>query len=397
MDDINNQVDYWNEVAWRKEFAHTVNLSLLREWLPLNSRVLDFGCGYGRVCQELVNAGYRDVVGVDSSAEMIRRGHHLYPDLALEILGPSGLSYPANSFDAILLIAVLTCVPEDQGQLTLMAALKRLLRPGGLIYISDYLLQSDQRNQLRYEQHVSEFGTYGVFRLPEGAVVRHHSRDWIESLTADFEKLDLAEVDAVTMNGHVARSLRYLGRKERIAIIDAWRVPEAREFFRNAWPMYVHELSGFDTDFYVLDEAGRWHPDIVEDWVSSVTPPRNLRVVRAEQDPGQPFQRAHIITRDARPVGFVCVGVQPFKYMPDDAEMNIAEFFLIHAARGTGTATRAFELVLRRYPGRWHLRAVHDNARAIRFWRKALSSVGVGDLEEKREDGDVVFRFGTRN
>jgi predicted acetyltransferase len=120
-------------------------------------------------------------------------------------------------------------------------------------------------------------------------------------------------------------------------------------------------------------------------------------VVRSEQDPAQPFQRAHVIMRDGRPVGFVCVGVQPFKYMPVDADIDITEFFLIHASRGTGTASRALELVLKQYSGRWHLRVIHDNTRAIRFWRKALASTGVRGLEEGRDDGDVVFRFAAGN
>lgn len=213
MTDINNQADYWNDVAWKKEFTHSVSLSLLRESLPLDSRILDFGCGYGRVCQDLVQAGYRDVVGVDSSSEMIRRGQEQYPHLTLEALGPSGLHYPASSFDAVLLIAVLTCIPEDHGQQSLMASLQSLLRPGGLLYISDYLIQSDERNQQRYQHHLSEFGCYGVFRLPEGVVVRHHTREWVESLTRDFEEVDSRELDAVTMNGNVTRALRYMGRK----------------------------------------------------------------------------------------------------------------------------------------------------------------------------------------
>ena len=181
--------------------------------------------------------------------------------------------------------------------------------------------------------------------------------------------------------------------EEQIAIVDAWRVDEARVFFRNVWPMYLHEVSGFDTDFYGLDEAGRWFPDIVEDWISIATPPQNLRSVRAEQDPAQPFQRAHVVTSGGRPVGFICVGMQPFKYMPEDVDLNIAEFFLVHASRGTGTAARALALILRRYPGQWHLRAIHDNVRAIRFWRKSLPSLGIRDLKESRDDIDVVFRF----
>jgi predicted acetyltransferase len=157
--------------------------------------------------------------------------------------------------------------------------------------------------------------------------------------------------------------------------------------------MYLHEISGFDTDFYVLDHSGRWTPNIVADWIASTTPPQNLRIPRAEEDPAQPFQRAHVITSDGRPVGFICVGTQPFKYMPVDADLNIAEFFLIHASRASGTGTRALELLFQRYVGRWQLRAIHDNARAIRFWRKALPSVGARDLAEVREDNDMVFRF----
>ncbi|MEY2931602.1 MAG: hypothetical protein RL033_2351, partial [Pseudomonadota bacterium] len=43
MSDINNQVDYWNRVAWQKEFTHSIDLPLLREKLPLDRRILDFG------------------------------------------------------------------------------------------------------------------------------------------------------------------------------------------------------------------------------------------------------------------------------------------------------------------------------------------------------------------
>ena len=57
-----------------------------------------------------------------------------------------------------------------------------------------------------------------------------------------------------------------------VSLEDAWRSPAAAAFFRNVWPMYVHEISDFDTDFYRLDALGRWQPDIVEDWIAAVTP-----------------------------------------------------------------------------------------------------------------------------
>jgi predicted acetyltransferase len=180
-----------------------------------------------------------------------------------------------------------------------------------------------------------------------------------------------------------------------VAIVEAWRDAAARAFFFNVWPMYVHELSGFDTDFYQLDESGRWQPDIAGDWVASVTPAENLRAPRAEDDPAQPFQRTHVITRAGRPVGFACVGVRPFKYMAEDVDQTIAELFLIHSARGDGTAARAVELVLREYSGQWSMLVIHDNARAAAFWRKTLPRVGAHAIEEQAEDKDLVLRFTT--
>lgn len=181
----------------------------------------------------------------------------------------------------------------------------------------------------------------------------------------------------------------------QVALIDAWRDAAARAFFFNVWPMYVHEVSGFDTDFYQLDESGRWQPNIAGDWVASVTPTANLRAPRDADDPAQPFQRTHVITRAGRPVGFACVGVQPFKYMKEDVNQTFAELFLIHAARGDGTAARAVELVLREYTGQWSMPVIHDNARAKAFWRKTLPRVGARTIEERAKDKDLVLRFTT--
>ena len=178
-----------------------------------------------------------------------------------------------------------------------------------------------------------------------------------------------------------------------VSLEDAWRSPAAAAFFRNVWPMYVHEISDFDTDFYRLNALGRWQPDIVEDWIAAVTPPANLREAVPDDDPRQPCQRAHVILCDTVPVGFVCVGARPFRYMPPEVDHSLAELFVVHAHRGTGAAAEAVRQVIARYPGRWHLRAIHDNARAIAFWRRALPEMGVDELAESREERDVVFTF----
>jgi len=213
--DLDNQNDYWNKVAWEKSFSLPVNLSLLQTHLALDSKILDYGCGYGRVSQELVTSGYSEIVGLDSSVEMIQRGRQLYPKLRFDLLDGEGaeLPYDDTFFDAVLLIAVLTCIPSDKGQQNLIAELKRVLRPGGILYTSDYTLQKDERNRQRYGEYAARFGRHGVFQLPEGAVFRHHSMEWIKLLLADFETLSILYPRVITMNGHEARAFQYLCRK----------------------------------------------------------------------------------------------------------------------------------------------------------------------------------------
>ncbi len=91
--------------------------------------------------------------------------------------------------------------------------LKRLLRPGGLLYVSDYPLQTDARNVARYEAGSSRHGTHGVWDREDGGVFRHHEMAWLHALLADLDWLACDEVETVTMGGNAARVVQILARK----------------------------------------------------------------------------------------------------------------------------------------------------------------------------------------
>jgi SAM-dependent methyltransferase len=95
--------------------------------------------------------------------------------------------------------------PLDHAQKKLLAEFKRCLRPGGLLLISDYLLQTDARNRQRYARFTNEPGGYGSFRLPEGTLLRHHRREWFPELLSGFAIEETAALDSMTMNGNPAR------------------------------------------------------------------------------------------------------------------------------------------------------------------------------------------------
>ena len=88
-----------------------------------------------------------------------------------------------------------------------------MLRHGGLLYVSDLLVNNDQRNRQRYEQYAEAYDCYGVFELPEGVVVRHHEREWIDKLTSPFQQLEYEPFKVTTMNGNISAAFQYLGRK----------------------------------------------------------------------------------------------------------------------------------------------------------------------------------------
>ena len=207
------QIAYWDGPGAVKSFAHPVDIETLRVLIGHDARVLDYGCGYGRVMEILYQNGYTSLVGVDTSSAMVKRGRALFPHLALRVLTAPSLPFPDDTVDAALLFAVLTCIPPDQAQREVVSELRRVLRPGGILYISDFPLQSDARNQGRYRDYEAKYGVYGVFETSDGGVFRHHESAWITGLLDGFEVVRTTELRVTTMDHHPADAFQIFARK----------------------------------------------------------------------------------------------------------------------------------------------------------------------------------------
>ena len=207
------QVSYWDRVANEKRFSHPLKLDWLGRYSKQQACILDYGCGYGRTLAELSQAGFPNLVGLDFSEAMLARAHAIAPRSGLVRNDGHSLPFKDDCFDAVLLFAVLTCIPDGNQQLSLLAEVARVLRPGGLLYLSDVLVNNDQRNRERYERDAKKYKCYGVFALPEGVVVRHHKREWIKEITGSFQELEYEAFNVTTMNGNASAAFQYLGRK----------------------------------------------------------------------------------------------------------------------------------------------------------------------------------------
>jgi SAM-dependent methyltransferase len=115
-------------VALEEEIVH----ALLAE-LPAGSSVLDAGCGTGRHAAFLAGKGH-EVVGIDSSSEMLALAAVKVPTARLELAELERIPLPDDSVDAVVCGLVLSHARDIRPGVTELA---RVLRPGGRLIVSN--------------------------------------------------------------------------------------------------------------------------------------------------------------------------------------------------------------------------------------------------------------------
>ncbi|WP_367587173.1 class I SAM-dependent methyltransferase [Paenibacillus polymyxa] len=95
--------------------------------------VLDFGCGTGANCS-MFNPLY--YVGIDPDAQRIDYAKRLYSHHAFQVFNSNNLPFDNESFDYILIIAVLHHISSDEIS-SYMKEFQRILKPNGTIVVME--------------------------------------------------------------------------------------------------------------------------------------------------------------------------------------------------------------------------------------------------------------------
>ncbi len=118
----------WDPQAYEKDGAFVPALaSGVLEWLDARpgERILDLGCGDGKLTQKIAATG-ASVTGVDSSPEMVEAARAR--DIAAEVGDAEALPFADGCFDAVFSNAALHWVRDQDA---MMEQVHRVLRPGG--------------------------------------------------------------------------------------------------------------------------------------------------------------------------------------------------------------------------------------------------------------------------
>jgi hypothetical protein len=103
----------------------------------------------------------------------------------------------------------------NQEQLSLVRELHRLLKVGGIVYISDFMIMHSPENIERYNQFNTTYDLpYGVFQIDKDTPpFRHYDPLWIKKLTSSFQPLYYHEELFKTMDNKQNNGFLYIGRE----------------------------------------------------------------------------------------------------------------------------------------------------------------------------------------
>jgi SAM-dependent methyltransferase len=104
--------------------------------VPLG-KVLDVGCGTGRLAERLADAGY-NVMGLDQSRGMLHHVRERRPDIPVVAGESTALPFRDEIFSMTYCIAVLHHVAEPGAVRQTLREMSRVTRPGGHVLIWDH-------------------------------------------------------------------------------------------------------------------------------------------------------------------------------------------------------------------------------------------------------------------
>jgi SAM-dependent methyltransferase len=105
---------------------------LQRAGVGRGTRLLDLGCGAGRLCRIAADCGAQ-VTGIDRDARQIQRAVTLVPEGTFDIGDILALPYPAARFDAVICVQSIEHVTNP---LTALREAARVARPGTPVVIT---------------------------------------------------------------------------------------------------------------------------------------------------------------------------------------------------------------------------------------------------------------------
>lgn len=204
---------YWNQKGPEKNFNNPNLILQNPQLLKVTDRILDVGCGYGRTLIELKLAGFENIFGVDYSPEMILAASSKpeLSDVNLTVSVADKLPFADNSFDAVLLFAVLNCLPEIDLEVAAIKEAKRVVKKSGYVCINDFLASESLLSE--NSKRIDRYGASALILIEDQCLMRHTTTERAEAMTFGTKIIDWKVRNEISMNGNPVQILSYILKK----------------------------------------------------------------------------------------------------------------------------------------------------------------------------------------
>lgn len=138
---------YWEMVPGKNIPSSLELYPIVHSYLQEGYKILDIGCGFGKISLELASLGY-SVTGIDINTEAVKLSKTAAKSLDLDgklegraefkVGDASDLPFHESSFDFAVMQALLTSVPDPQERAGIIKEAFRVLRLGGYLYLVEF-------------------------------------------------------------------------------------------------------------------------------------------------------------------------------------------------------------------------------------------------------------------
>lgn len=209
-----NQISFWDIEGLKSESQCNLPTNEFHELVENKSRILELGCGTGRVLRALIDDGYTgNLYGADWSRMSLIVAKARLKNVEFYRCDIRKLPYKDQLFDACIHSALLTCITNSKDVTQLLKETNRVLKPSGILYISDFLININISNIIRYTSGLIIFKRFGTFS--KGQVFHHYTLHNLQTLLSStgFQIQGIKISHTKSWHGHKEKGVSIICRK----------------------------------------------------------------------------------------------------------------------------------------------------------------------------------------